>query len=129
MNETELKKILERQEETLTLVQKLWKAEKWRRFWAIVKYAIIAVIIIGSFYFVQPYLGPLTGLLQNVFNIQSTLKQNPQELQKLFEWGHLKTLFRDRISVCEPMGQWKFWDISIDTLKNFRNPRDQIRKL
>ena len=85
MNETELKQILEHQEEILALVRKLWKAEKWRRFWAIVKYAIIAVIIIGGFYFVQPYLGPFAGLLQNVFNIQSALKQNPQELQKLFE--------------------------------------------
>ncbi len=85
MESQELKQFLEKQEETLALVRKLWKAEKWRRFWAIVKYAIIAVIIIGGFYFVQPFLGPFAGLLQNALNIQDILRQNPQELQKLFQ--------------------------------------------
>ncbi len=84
MNETELKQILERQEETLALVKKLWKAEKRRRFWAIVKYAITAVVIIGSFYFVQPYLGKISLIFQNVQNIQQII-QNPQDLQKTLQ--------------------------------------------
>ena len=84
MDETELKQILERQEETLALVRKLWKAEKWRRFWAIVKYAIIAVIIVGSFYFVQPYFGKISLIFQNIFNLQKII-QDPGELQKFLQ--------------------------------------------
>ncbi|OGD29920.1 hypothetical protein A2833_01080 [Candidatus Azambacteria bacterium RIFCSPHIGHO2_01_FULL_44_55] len=84
MESQELKQLLEKQEEILALVRKLWKAEKWRRFWTIVKYAIIAVFIIGSIYFVQPYLGKISLILQNVFNIQKII-QDPQELQKFLQ--------------------------------------------
>ena len=35
MNENETKEILKKQEETLILVEKLWRAEKWRRFWTV----------------------------------------------------------------------------------------------
>lgn len=84
MDEIYLKQILERQEETLALVQKLWKAEKWRRFWAIVKYMIIAIIVVGGVYFVQPYFGKISLIFQNIFNLQRII-QDPGELQKFLQ--------------------------------------------
>ena len=55
------------EEETLILVRKLWKAEKWRRFWFIFSYAVYIGVIFGAFYFLTPYI------------------EIPQELQKILE--------------------------------------------
>ena len=86
MNEYEIKEILKKQEETLVLIQKLWRAEKWRRFWMIFKYSIFVLIVLGGFYFVQPYLGGLFSIMQNVLQFgQIIQKQNPQELQKFLD--------------------------------------------
>ena len=74
------------EEETLILVRRLWRAEKWRRFWMIFKFVIFAVIVLGGFYFVQPYLGGVFSIMQNALQFgQIIQKQNPQELQKFLE--------------------------------------------
>ncbi len=62
MNDEELKEIKDKQEETLTLVHKLWRAEKWRRFWTIFRYVIFIGIAFGAFYFVTPYVEKLTSI-------------------------------------------------------------------
>lgn len=86
MAENDIKEISKKQEETLILVQKLWKAEKWRRFWVIFKYAVFILIVFGSFYFVQPYLGGFFSIMQNILQLgQIIQKQNPQELQKFLD--------------------------------------------
>lgn len=76
----ENKTLLTTEEETLILVRKLWQAEKWRRFWGILKYVIYIGIIFGAFYFLAPYIERYLGIIQNVRNAQS-----PQELQKILE--------------------------------------------
>lgn len=80
MDDNEIKEILKKQEETLILVQKLWKAEKWRRFLTIAKYVIFLGIIFGAFYFLTPYIGKFVSLTQGFQSIQG-----PQDLQKFLE--------------------------------------------
>ena len=80
MDANEIKEILKKQEETLVLVQKLWKAEKWRRFWNIFRYVVYLGVILGAFYFLNPYIEKYIGLFQNVGDIN-----NPQELQKFLQ--------------------------------------------
>ena len=80
MNEDEIKEILKKQEETLLLVRKLWRAEKIRRFWMIFKYVIYLGVILGAFYFLTPYLEQGIKLLQDFQSVKS-----PQDLQKLLE--------------------------------------------
>lgn len=76
----EIKDLKEKQEETLTIVKKLWKAEKWRRFLSILKYAIYIGIIFGAFYFLTPYIERLIAVVQEFKDVK-----NPQDLQKLLE--------------------------------------------
>lgn len=85
MNENEIKEIFKKQEETLMLVRKLWQAEKWRRFWTIFRYAVFLGVILGSFYFLTPYIEKTINLIQQFRNVQ-----NPQELQKFLENLQLK---------------------------------------
>ncbi len=80
MNENEIKEVLKKQEETLILVEKLWRAEKWRRFLTVTRYVIYVGVILGAFYFLTPYVEKLIGIVQG---IQSA--KNPQDLQKLLE--------------------------------------------
>lgn len=80
MNENEIKEILQKQEETLSLVQKLWRAEKWRRFWTIFRYVIFIGVILGAFYFLTPYIKKATQLIQESQNVK-----NPQDIQKFLE--------------------------------------------
>ena len=80
MNEYEIKEILKKQEETLVLVQKLWRAEKWHRFWMIFRYVVYLGVILGTFYFLNPYIEKYISLFQNVGDIN-----NPQELQKFLQ--------------------------------------------
>lgn len=68
------------EEETLMLVRKLWRAEKWRRFWAVFRYAIYIGVILGAFYFLTPYVEKLIGIIQGIQGAQ-----NPQDLQKILE--------------------------------------------
>jgi hypothetical protein len=76
----EIKELQKKQEETLMLVQKLWRAEKWRRFFTIAKYVIFLGIILGAFYFLTPYIEKFISLTQGFQSIK-----NPQDLQKLLE--------------------------------------------
>ena len=80
MNENDVKEILERQEKTYILVEKLWKAEKWRRFWTILRYVIFLGVIFGSFYFLTPYIEKLIGLINEFQSVK-----DPQLLQKLLD--------------------------------------------
>jgi len=75
-----LKDLKEKQEETLTIVKKLWQAEKWRRFWSILKYVIYIGVIFGAFYFLTPYIEHYLGLIQGLRSVQS-----PQELQNILQ--------------------------------------------
>lgn len=80
MDDKQIKEILERQEKTQALVEKLWKAEKWRRFFTIFRYVIFLGVIFGSFYFLTPYIEKLIGLIGEFQSIQ-----DPQGLQKFLE--------------------------------------------
>lgn len=80
MRKEESKTSLTPEEETLMLVRKLWRAEKWRRFWTIFKYAIYIGIIFGTFYFLNPYFGRYIDIIQSLLSTQ-----NPQELQKVLQ--------------------------------------------
>ena len=76
----DIKELLKKQEETLVLVKKLWKAEKWRRFWTVFKYVVFLGIIFGAFYFLTPYIERLITSIQQFQNVQ-----NPQDLQKFLQ--------------------------------------------
>lgn len=80
MDDKQIKEILERQEKTQALVEKLWKAEKWRRFFTIFKYVVYLGIIFGAFYFLTPYVEPSLNLFQGLQSVGG-----PQDLQKLLE--------------------------------------------
>lgn len=80
MDDKQIKEILERQEKTYILVEKLWKAEKWRRFWMIFRYVIFLGVIFGSFYFLTPYIEKSIGLINEFQSIQG-----PQDLQKFLD--------------------------------------------
>lgn len=70
-SENKIKEILQKQEETLYLVQKLWRAEKWRRFWAIFRYVIYIGVTIGTFYFLTPYIERYFNIIQSLLSAQS----------------------------------------------------------
>ena len=76
----DIKELLKKQEETLILMQKLWRAEKWRRFWTVFKYVIFLGIVFGAFYFLTPYIERLATSIQQFQNVQS-----PQDLQKFLQ--------------------------------------------
>lgn len=80
MDDKQIKEILERQEKTQLLVEKLWKAEKWRRFWTIFKYVVYLGVIFGSFYFLTPYIERLINLFQELRGVEGT-----QDFQKFLE--------------------------------------------
>lgn len=80
MDDKQFKELLENQEKTRTLVEKLWQAEKWRRFWTIFRYVIYIGVILGAFYFLTPYVEKLTSAVQNLQSAKS-----PKELQKALE--------------------------------------------
>lgn len=73
------------EEEILFLVRKLWRAEKWRRFWTILRYVIYIGILLGAFYFLNPYIEKLILIIQGFQSAQS-----PQELQKILEQLQMK---------------------------------------
>lgn len=80
MDEDKLKEISKKQEETFTLVKKLWKAEKWRRYFSVIKYVFLIGIAFGAFYFLTPYLERLITIVQQFREIDTL-----QDLQKLLE--------------------------------------------
>lgn len=80
MDNDKLNEILNKQEETLALVKKLWKAEKWRRIWTILRYVVYIGVLIGAFYFLTPYIDKLVGTVQALQGAQSS-----QDLQKILE--------------------------------------------
>ncbi|MDP2638979.1 MAG: hypothetical protein Q8P06_02310 [Candidatus Azambacteria bacterium] len=80
MDDNQIEEIAKKQEETLILVQKLWKAEKWRRYLTIFRYVIYIGILFGAFYFLTPYIEKFTGLFQQIQDVK-----NPGDLQKILE--------------------------------------------
>ncbi len=80
MEDSKFEEILEKQEKTYILVGKLWRAEKWRRFWAVFRYVIYIGIILGAFYFLTPYIEKATQFIGEFQNIK-----NPQDLQKIIQ--------------------------------------------
>jgi len=80
MNDDQIEEILKKQEETLILVQKLWRAEKRRQFFTVAKYIIFLGIILGAFYFLTPYIERLIISIQQFQSIK-----NPQDLQKFLQ--------------------------------------------
>ena len=70
MDSGENKEILEKQEETLILVKKIWRAEKCRRLWTVFRYVIYIGILFGAFYFLTPFVEKLTSI-----DLQKILEQ------------------------------------------------------
>ncbi len=83
MENDEIKKLEEKQEATLALVQKLWRAEKWRRFWAVLKYVVFIGIVFGAFFFLTPYIKKAADVFQQIQNVQNI--SNRQDLQKILQ--------------------------------------------
>ena len=75
-----LKELLKKQEETLILVRKLWRAEKWRRFLAIFRYVVYISVILGAFYFLNPYIERYLNIIQSLRSAQGQ-----EEFQKVLQ--------------------------------------------
>lgn len=84
MGDEENKTTLTPEEETLILVRKLWRAEKWRRFWTIFRYVIFIGVILGAFYFLTPYIEKTVQSIQEFQSIKNSqdLQNFLQQLQK-----------------------------------------------
>lgn len=80
MEDNKFEEILENQKEILSFVRKLWRAEKWRRFWTIFRYIVFIGVALGAFYFLTPYIERYFNIIQNLRSAQS-----PQELQKVLQ--------------------------------------------
>ncbi len=80
MNDNQIEEILKKQEETLILVQKLWRAEKWRRLWTIFRYVIYIGVLLGAFYFLTPCVEKLISIIQQFQNASGS-----QDLQKILD--------------------------------------------
>lgn len=63
MNEEDLKKIKEAQEETLSLVRQLARYQKWQWFFTITKWILVMVLLVASYFAIQPLLTGLTELI------------------------------------------------------------------
>lgn len=74
MEDNKFEEILEKQEKTYILVEKLWRAEKWRRFWAVFRYVIFVGITLGAFYFLTPYIESYFNIIQNLRSVQSRVQ-------------------------------------------------------
>jgi len=81
MDNDKVEEILEKQEEMLILVRKLWRAEKWRRFWTIFRYAVYIGILFGVFYFLTPYIERTMSLFQQFKSVSGS----SVDFQKLLE--------------------------------------------
>ena len=68
------------EEETLFLVRKLWRAEKWRRFWTIFRYVIFIGVALGAFYFLTPFVERYLNVIQGLRSAQG-----PEEFQKVLQ--------------------------------------------
>lgn len=79
-NDDQIDEISKKQEDILILVQKLWRAEKWRRFWTIFRYVIYIGVLLGAFYFVTPYVEKMIATVQQLQGVKS-----PEDLQKILE--------------------------------------------
>lgn len=80
MGNQENKNPLTPEEETLVLVRKLWQAEKWRRFLAVLRYVIYIGVILGAFYFLTPYVEWAINLTQQLKGAKDS-----QELQNILQ--------------------------------------------
>lgn len=80
MDNEKINEILKKQEEMLQIIRKMWRMEKWRRIGKIVKFVIFIGIIVGAFYFVEPYVERYLGLIKELQNIRG-----PEELQNILE--------------------------------------------
>ena len=75
MTDDEIKEIQAKQEETLILVKKIWRTEKWRRALTVLKFVILIGIAFGAFYFVTPFVEKLTSIdLQKLFEQLQSVK-------------------------------------------------------
>ncbi len=81
MTDDENREFLEKQEETLALVKKIWQAEKWRRFWTIFRYIVFIGIIFGAFYFLTPYIERVMSVAQQFKGVTDS----SMDFQKLLD--------------------------------------------
>ena len=58
-----LKKTLVLAEESNTMVRKLYRAMRWERLFRFFYWVVIIAISLGAYYFVQPYIDQLRGII------------------------------------------------------------------
>ena len=75
--------------ETKELLEKIWSAQKWARFFRIFYWVLILGAAVGAYYYLEPYLksvlGLYDGLLSNIEKVQQTTQSLPdaQSIQNL----------------------------------------------
>lgn len=70
MDQQELNELKQKQDETLILVEKLWRAEKWRRVYGFLKILLFVALAVGSYFALQPLLGTFLPLFEQIKQLQ-----------------------------------------------------------
>lgn len=70
MDQKEYNELKQKQDETLILVKKLWRAEKWRRGYGFFKLILFAAALVGSYLALQPLLDTFLPLFEQIQQLQ-----------------------------------------------------------
>lgn len=77
MADDELKQLLKRNieasEESLKILKKINRARVFGNIYTFFKWLIIIGISVGAYYYIEPYIGQLTGLLKQFQKLQNIL--------------------------------------------------------
>lgn len=71
MNQEEYNELKQKQDETLILVKKMWRAEKWRRAYGFIKILLLAALAAGSYFALQPLLDTFLPLFEQIKQLQN----------------------------------------------------------
>lgn len=72
MDQKEFNELKQKQDETLILVKKLWRAEQWRRTYGFIKILLFAALAVGSYFALQPLLDMVLPLFDKLQGINSS---------------------------------------------------------
>ena len=70
-------------EENNKMLHKIRRVQKRGAFWQILKFIVIIVIALASFYYVEPYLNKIMDVYNSVIGVQQKINNSPlQDLLK-----------------------------------------------
>jgi Ni,Fe-hydrogenase I cytochrome b subunit len=80
MEDREFRELKDKVEDTHRMVSRLYKFEKRRRFWRVLKFVALAVIIVGAYYAILPF-------FKNILDTYNSISSGVTEVQNFkFPW-------------------------------------------